>query len=397
MEKGKIKKRETRNKKQDTRYKKQDTRYMKENIIKISESIKEEGKNVGDFSRLQLSFWGEIGNLFLGWLIQIKEVTAKLMYRQRGRFSRGFMSTSLAILSFLAILFSSKIEDLIRQGEGKEGGSGYLIMAADGNEAGTQTMISDLPKGEIVEYRVEEGDTVSSIAQKYGVSIDTIIWENDLKSVDSIKPKQILRILPVTGVRHQVKRGETVYSIAKYYGVDAQSIVDYPFNTFSNDETFSLAVGQDLIVPDGIEPKIAPIAPRQTVRVVAAIPGIVGEGNFMWPTSGNITQRFSWYHRAVDIANKNNPSVMAAATGSVIAAGWNGGGYGNYVLIDHGNGYQTLYAHLLNKSITVSTGQKVNQGQQIGTMGSTGRSTGTHLHFEIRSTSGNVDPLKMLK
>ena len=89
--------------------------------------------------------------------------------------------------------------------------------------------------------------------------------------------------------------------------------------------------------------------------------------------------------------------VMAAATGSVIAAGWNGGGYGNYVLIDHGNGYQTLYAHLLNKSITVSTGQKVNQGQQIGTMGSTGRSTGTHLHFEIRSTSGNVDPLKMLK
>ncbi len=370
---------------------------MKEIFTKISQSVKEEGKNFGNFFKLQISFGGEIGNLLLGWIIQIKEITAKLMYRQRGRFSQGFVSTSLAILSFLAILFSGKIEDLIRQGEGKDGGSGYLIMAADGNEAGTQTLISDLPKGEIVEYRVEEGDTVSSIAQKYGVSIDTIIWENDLKSVDAIKPKQILEILPVTGVRHQVKRGETVYSVAKYYGIDAQNIVDYPFNTFSNDETFSLAVGQDLMVPDGIEPKVAPVAPRQVARTVEAIPGVVGEGNFMWPTSGNITQRYSWYHRAVDIANRSNPPVVAAATGSVIAAGWNGGGYGNYVVIDHGNGYQTLYAHLLNKSITVAAGQKVNQGQQIGTMGSTGRSTGTHLHFEIKSAKGNLDPLQMLK
>ncbi len=357
----------------------------------------EEWKNLGEFFRWQGKFWAEIGNLLLGWLSFSKTGLSRLMYRQRGRFSQGFVSVSLAILCFVAIIFSGTLEDLIRDSSsGENSGAGYLIMAADGSQVGAETLISDLPKGEIVEYRVEEGDTVSSIAQKFGVSIDTIMWENDLKSVDAIKVKQILKILPVTGVKHQVKRGETVYSIAKYYGVDAQNIVDYPFNSFSNDETFALAAGQNIIVPDGVEPKLVPVVPRSVARTVAPIAGVVGEGNFIWPTVGTVTQRFSWYHRAVDIANRSNPPVVAAATGSVVAAGWNGGGYGNYVVIDHGNGYQTLYAHML-KDIAVSAGQKVQQGQRLGTMGSTGRSTGTHLHFEIKSAGGNLNPLQMLK
>ena len=371
---------------------------MKKLIETIKDFFESEGKLIRQFLGLQGRFWVEIGNLFLGWVVNIKEGTAKLMYKQRGRFSQSFVSVSLAILCFGAIMFSGSLEDLIKRKENNEnGGSSYLIMAADNGTGGVETLISDLPKGEISEYRVVPGDTISSIAQKFGVSIDTILWENNLKSVEAIKPKQILRILPITGVRHQVKRGETIYSIAKYYGVNAQNIIDYPFNTFSNDETFALTSGQELIVPEGVEPSQVFTGIREIARTVAPIPGVVGEGKFIWPTNGMITQKSSWYHPAVDIANHSNPPVVAAATGTVVTAGWNGGGYGNYVIIDHGNGYSTLYGHLLNNSIAVKVGDKVNQGQRIGTMGNTGRSTGTHLHFEIKGNSGKVDPLKMLK
>ena len=300
-------------------------------------------------------------------------------------------------LFFLVILFSGTLENLVINSEGSEtSGSNYLLAAA--NQAGANTLISNLPKGETTEYRVQEGDTVSSISQKFGVNIDTIIWENNLKSVGAIKVGQILKILPVSGVKHTVKRGETIYSIAKDFQVDAQNIIDYPFNTFANDETFSLSAGQELIIPDGIKPKEVVIdKTRYTARTVAPIPGVVGEGNFMWPTSGAISQRYAWYHQAVDIANRSNPDVVASQGGTVVTAGWNAGGYGNYVVIDHGNGYKTLYAHLLNNSIVVKAGQRVSQGQKLGVMGSTGRSTGTHLHFEVISSKGKLNPLNVLK
>ena len=99
----------------------------------------------------------------------------------------------------------------------------------------------------------------------------------------------------------------------------------------------------------------------------------------------------------MDIANHDNPPILAAQSGTVVTAGWNGGGYGNYVIIDHGNGFQTLYGHMLNNSVLVKAGDRVKQGQRIGTMGSTGRSTGTHLHFEVRKGEGKLDPLSVLK
>lgn len=359
--------------------------------------MREEIKLIGQFLKLQGAFVSELGGLFLGWTGGLKRVLSRLMYKQRGRFSQTFVSVSMAVLAFLGIGFSSDLEAIINKEDSSENaGSGYL-MAAEGT-GGAETLISDLQKGEVTEYRVAEGDTVSGIALKFGVSVDTIIWENNLKSVDAIKPRQILRILPIVGVRHKVKRGETIYSIAKYYSVDAQNIVDYPFNSFSNDETFAINAGQELMVPDAIKPKEVVIdASRYLARTVAPIPGVVGEGNFMWPTSGRITQRFYWYHQATDIASRDGPNILAAQSGTVVTAGWNGGGYGNYVIIDHGNGYQTLYGHMLNNSIAVTLGQKVSQGQKIGVMGSTGRSTGPHLHFEIRTAKGKLDPLGVLK
>ncbi|OGL52889.1 hypothetical protein A3K55_02100 [Candidatus Shapirobacteria bacterium RBG_13_44_7] len=362
------------------------------------EKIKKEGELIRAFLELQGKFWSEVVGWFLGWMGSGKSDVAKLMYRQRGRFSQSFVNASFGILAFLALTTAAKVEDMIamRQSDASRG-SNYLILASEGT-GGAETMISDLPKGETTEYRVQEGDTVSSIAQKFGVSIDTIVWENNLKSVDSIKPGQILKVLPVTGLRYKVVRGETVYSVAKKLQVDPQNIIDYPFNTFSNDETFALAAGQELIVPDGVKPKEVVIdTSRYIARTVAPIPGVVGEGNFIWPTTGHISQRSSWYHRAVDIANKDGPDVVAAQGGTVITAGWSGGGYGNFVIIDHGNGYQTLYAHMVTGSLGVKAGDKVSQGQRLGRMGSTGRSTGTHLHFEIKTASGNLDPLQVLK
>jgi len=364
----------------------------------MKEVIKKEGELIKLFLRAEGEFLAGIMKVLLGWLMVIKDEAVKLMYQQRGRFSQSFINVTMAMIFFGVMVFSGKLEELVNKKISSEAvGSGYLL--ADNNLVGVETLISNLPKGEITEYRVQEGDTVSGIAVKFGVSIDTIIWENSLKSVDAIKPQQILKILPVTGVKYRVSRGETIYSIAKKLQADAQSIIDYPFNTFSNDETFALIAGQELIVPEGIKPnEITVDTPKLATRTVAPIPGVVGEGNFMWPTSGKITQRSSWYHPAIDIANRDNPPIVAAQGGTVITAGWNGGGYGNYVIIDHGNGYQTLYGHMLNNSIVVKAGDRVKQGQKLGTMGSTGRSTGTHLHFEIKLTNGGkVDPMSRLK
>ena len=366
-------------------------------MFELRERLKEELELIREFLKQEGIFVAGFSKSFLWWADWLKNLVSKLMYRQRGRFSQTFINVSMAFLFFLVILFSGTLENLVINSEGSENsGSNYLLAAA--NKAGANTLISSLPKGETTEYRVQQGDTVSSIAQKFGITMDTIIWENNLKSVDSIKVNQILKILPVTGVKHTVKRGETIYSIAKDYKVDAQNIIDYPFNTFANDETFALAAGQELIVPDGIKPReIVVDTATYATRTVAPVPGVVGEGNFMWPTSGHISQKYFWYHQAVDIANASGPDILASQGGTVVTAGWNAGGYGNYVVIDHGNGYKTLYAHMVTNSIVVKAGQVVTQGQKLGRMGSTGRSTGTHLHFEVIGPGGKLNPLTVLK
>jgi len=364
-----------------------------------SRDFKKEIKNFGDFSRAQGQWFGLLSKSLMGWIGVIKLESAKLMYRQRGRFSQSFVNGSMAVLAFGVLTFSGKLEELIEVSQNKrnsEGGNYYLF--AQEIPMDSQTLVSDLPKGEITEYRVVEGDTVSTIAKKFGVSIDTIIWENNLKSPDDIKLQQILRILPVSGLRYKVNRGETIYSIAKKLQVDPQNIIDYPFNSFANDETFALAAGQELVVPEGVKPREVVVdRTRYVARSVAPIPGVVGEGNYIWPTTGTISQKYYWYHPAVDIANHAGPDVVASQGGTVVTAGWNGGGYGNYVVIDHGNGYRTLYGHMVTGSVAVEAGARVTQGQKLGQMGSTGRSTGTHLHFEIIGPKGKADPLMMLR
>ncbi len=181
------------------------------------------------------------------------------------------------------------------------------------------------------------------------------------------------------------------------YKVDAQGIVNWPFNTYNNDEIFALAVGQLIIVPDGVKPEEQPW--EQPVYLAHKTPdagAISATGNFVWPTAGSLTQYFRWYHPAVDIANRDSPDILASDAGRVMVAGWpDAVGYGNRVLIDHGNGYKTLYGHLAR--IFVVPGQTVGRGSAIGQMGSTGRSTGPHLHFEIIQNGVYLNPLNFLR
>ncbi len=334
--------------------------------------------------------------VIFGFLEKAKKIFASLLYRQRGRFAQPIAHFWLGIFLFLGILFSTAIEETVRgeQMNWDEVPAGNEVMAY-GEEGlyNAFTFASEGLRGEVVNYVVKSGDTISSIAKMYGISVDTIIWANNLSAKTTIKTGQKLIVPPVTGIVHKVGRGENVYSIAKKYGVEPQGIVDFPFNSFANDETFALSINQSLIVPNGVKPEAKPVVP-QSSSYVAVVQG-AGSGSFIWPTSGRITQRYSWYHPAVDIADKNGPTVTAADSGTVVSVIYGRFGYGNHVIIDHGNGYKTLYAHM-NK-IYVQAGNSLTQGQSIGQMGSTGRSTGTHLHFEIIKNGTKLNPLTLLK
>jgi len=325
-----------------------------------------------------------------------KAFFAASLYRQRGKNARRFVHTGMVGLTGLGIMIAPVLA--------KEFPASNIdpwqiplpatVLSATSASSDMTTEISSKPRDKVAEYQVQDGDTISTIAKKFGVSEETILWQNDLTKTSKIKVGQTLQILPVTGVSHKVVKGDTVYSIAKKYDSDAQAIADFPFNTFVNDETFELAIGQTIIVPDGVMPTSSGTSPR--IRQLTPDAGtVVASGTFIWPASGRITQNYVWYHPGLDIANKAAPNILAADSGRVIFSGWDGSGYGNKVIIDHGNGYRTLYAHM--QKLYVVNGQTVSRGSAIGQMGSTGRSTGTHLHFEVYSGAGRISPLNALQ
>lgn len=327
-----------------------------------------------------------------------KGVFVTSLYKQRGKYARKLIHTGMAAIAGFGMIIAPVIAQEFpgRSVNPWEIVSNPNVLSATTESDGIETLVSEKVRDSVKEYKVEEGDTVASIAKKFGVDEDTIRWQNNL-SGDRIKLGQTLQILPVTGIAHKVQKGDTVYSIAKKYDSSAQAVVDFPFNTFSNDETFELAIGQVVIVPDGVKPAEAVSAPR-TRQITPDAGSVVASGNFAWPTNGTITQNFAWYHPGIDIANRAAPNVVAADSGTVIYAGCIAYGYGCHVIIDHNNGYKTLYAHL-QKIYVVSTpgSNRIGKGQPIGQMGSTGRSTGTHTHFEITKNGVKVNPLIELR
>lgn len=268
------------------------------------------------------------------------------------------------------------------------GGSGVITSSIT-----PVTVISDKPRDKVIDYEVEEGETISSIAQEFGVSESTILWENDLTVTSQIKAGQKLKILPVSGVEHKVVSGDTIYSVAKRYQANSQAIIDFPFNDIGDD--FQLSTGQVLIVPDGAPPEKPKPVPTQYLARENIPVADLGSGQFIWPASGGLAQYFSWYHPAIDIDNLGGGPIYAADSGTVTVSGWpDNYGYGNRIVIDHGNGFSTLYAHL--SAMYVSPGQNISKGDVIGVMGSTGRSSGTHLHLEIRQNGVALNPLSLL-
>ncbi len=256
------------------------------------------------------------------------------------------------------------------------------------------TIVSDKPRDKIIDYEVKSGDTIASIARDWGVSQETIMWANDFSSNSRLTIGQKVKILPVSGVSHTVVSGDTIYTIATKYRASAQAIIDFPFNDIGDD--FQLHAGDVLIVPDGAPPAQAKPAPTQYIAPDQLNIPIeqLGSAQFIWPAAGTITQYFSWYHPGVDIANLAGGAIRASDSGTIVHAGWDSSGYGNMILIDHGNGFETRYGHL--SVIYVSVGQKVGKGDVLGMMGSTGRSTGTHLHFEIYKGGARYNPLSFL-
>ena len=386
-------------------------------------------EEINDFLNYWITdFWRFVGALFRHafrrYLVmafsrfeKLKSLVVVKMYQQRGKYAQLFVHGGVAMVMSLGVALgpSLVVEEVGAQNMISNGVGGSVVIGEDLQEIESKvlgivtdsayvqplTEVSDKPRAEDLEYSVQDGDTLSVIADKFGVSMDTIRWSNSdkIKSVKTVlKAGDTLMIPPVTGVVHKVRSGETVYSIAKKSDISAQGIVDFPFNEFSNDETFALAVGQTLMVPDGVVPDVQPWSPTSGLaRVLTPDAGSVSAtGSWIWPGSGRITQRYLAWHKGIDIANKSGGAILAADSGRVVVAGWiDNAGYGNRVMVDHGNGYLTLYAHM--SKISVKVGQSVKRGDVLGSMGSTGRSTGVHLHFEIRTSGGNVNPFDYLK
>lgn len=230
-------------------------------------------------------------------------------------------------------------------------------------------------------YTVHEGDTLDQIAKMFNVSVNTLLWANDLSKKDKIKVGDTLVILPMDGIHHTIKRGETIEMIAKKYQGDREEILSY--NDLPVDG--SLTVGDVILIPNGKEAPLPTTAKKPSATTKARnTQGPIYDGYYLRPIKGGVRTQGLHGNNAIDLAAPIGTPIYASAAGRVIisrGSGWNSG-YGSYIVIQHNNGTQTLYSH--NSVNYVSVGQSVVQGQVIGEIGSTGRSTGPHVHFEVR-------------
>jgi len=276
------------------------------------------------------------------------------------------------------------------------------------------TDVPSRPREEVSIYIVKEGDTLFGIAEKFGLNPETLLWSNQLVLADnphSLRPGQELNILPVDGAYYRWSAGDGINGVASFFGVAPESILTYPANQLGADKIANPAnpiiePGQWLVIPGGRREFIswsAPAIPLDDPGVAKVLGpgacenvqgGVVGTGAFIWPAEAHFLSGYDYEpeanHPAIDIDGNEGDPVYAADNGIVVYAGWNNWGYGNVIVINHANGWQTLYAHL--SAYYVSCGQFIYQGNTIGAIGSTGNSTGAHLHFEMMINGARVNP-----
>ena len=252
----------------------------------------------------------------------------------------------------------------------------------------------------IITYTVQAGDTIETIAARFRLLPTTLVWSNQEveDAPDRLSIGQVLFVLPVNGIWYTVEDNDTIDGIAEEFKASSEDIVNSPLNNLADGA--NLLPGAKIVVPNGVKPYVASVV--DTSSGVSDASGaysgpavsVAASGAFGWPTNGMLSQGFWWGHRALDLANAIGVPVAAADSGYVSYAGWDNTGYGYMVMVDHGNGFQTLYAHL--SQYYVDPGQAVARGQVIAAMGSTGQSTGPHLHFEIRYGGVPQNPLYYL-
>jgi murein DD-endopeptidase MepM/ murein hydrolase activator NlpD len=260
------------------------------------------------------------------------------------------------------------------------------------------TLVPERAQAGMRQHTVSAGDTLYDIAAKYHISADTLVWANGLEeNPDLLRLGQELVIPPVDGVLYTVAQGDTLESIAKKLSAKVANMTGFEWNQL-DPQNPKITVGQKVMVVGGVRPQpaaapgVAPVPVLQTARAPGNAPR--GGGRFVWPSTGYVTQGFGRYHAAIDLASYIGNPVKAADAGYVAESGWSNVGYGYHIVIDHGNGYQTLYAHL--SKMLVKAGQTVTQGQLVGAVGSTGNSTGPHLHFEVRLNGMAQNPFNFL-
>lgn len=271
----------------------------------------------------------------------------------------------------------------------RNGGNGTSKVARSvARLAQPRTNIPWRPRLNVITYTVQPGDTVEAIAVTFTLSPTTIMWANPAieDAPDLLRLGQEVIILPIDGVYHKVVEGDTLEAIAEKYEAESEAIASCQYNNLTSPH-YSIDEGAWLIVPEGEKPYV----PKVVTSYAGSVPeGARGTGRFQWPVLGRITQGYWYGHRAIDIGAPTGSAILAADGGFVSFAGWTDVGYGYLVVIDHANGFVTYYAH--QSKIYVYVGQPVERGQVIGAVGSTGWSTGPHLHFEVRYYGTQQNP-----
>lgn len=383
-------------------------------------------KQIWRFTVVFLLSWGRILFFPIKLLLKLTQITldklglakafmVKKLLWKRSILGRPIIHTGSLLMAGILILLSTVVganktfsqTDVSKQLQPKFVPEYQSAMAQEETDTlieavPVKTIIpANRPREGIIQYTVADGDTLSSLAEKFSISAETIAYANDLDQDDSLSNGTQLDILPASGYVHTVEAGDTIEGISLSTGVPPQVLVETNWLT----KPYTLYIGQQLIIPGDIpkpqqptpQPQSPVPAPSIEWQVPATPPGATGQ--FIWPTAGGMTRGFGWYygyfHDAIDIANQScGGAVMAAESGTVIAAGWRAGGWGNTVWIDHGNGYVTRYAHL--SSVAVVQGTGVSQGQVIGAVGDTGLAYGCHLHFVVEYNGSAIDPLGVL-
>ena len=363
-----------------------------------------------------------LGHFFQRYAVYLALVTLGIFTVSNNLFARTIRPDELGSRSVWSSLIQNPLSDLIVETDtGRQTAERVDVLAVGGPSPVAAVKVTDLEstadplvvattvggiggaetgsaavRTAVEEYVVEGGDTISSIAANFSLGSKTVLWANGLGDNDFIRPGQKLKIPAQDGVLHEVKSGDTVASIARKYGAEEQKILS------ANNILMAEAIqpGDQLIVPGGAPPA-PPSAPAPSRTLIGGVfdrsqappSAPATSARFRWPTS---TRRINQYYRGrwhagIDIDGNYGTPIYAAASGRVTYASADRSGYGLHVVIDHGNGYSTLYGHA--SKIFVGSGQYVNQGQTIATQGCTGRCTGVHLHFEIRIGGGAVNPL----